>query len=108
MGEWIGAKQFDIGVGTIALFPMLYVLVWGGIVSWPKFRLLSEKQMKNAAAILGISFMLFVAKLVQEKKRIWQNMFNRWLPNILMIPIFSLWTAEHTSSRTLVRYSGTM
>ncbi|GIN89196.1 hypothetical protein J6TS1_11310 [Siminovitchia terrae] len=62
-GEWIGSKQFNIGVGTIALFPMLYVLVWGGIVSWPKFKLLTTKQMKHAATILGISFMLFVAKL---------------------------------------------
>ncbi|QTD40853.1 DUF3100 domain-containing protein [Sporosarcina sp. Te-1] len=63
VGEWIGAKQFNLGVGTIALFPMLYVLIWGAIVSWPKFKLMSDKQMKHAATVLGISFMLFVAKL---------------------------------------------
>lgn len=62
-GEWIGVKQFNLGVGTIAFFPMLYVLILGGIISWPKFKLMSEKQMKNAATILGVSFMLFVAKL---------------------------------------------
>ena len=63
VGEWIGVKQFNLGVGTVALFPMLYVLIFGGIISWPKFKLMSEKQMQNAATILGISFMLFVAKL---------------------------------------------
>nr|WP_255723676.1 DUF3100 domain-containing protein [Sporosarcina sp. ACRSL] len=63
VGEWIGVKQFNLGVGTIALFPILYVLIFGGIVSCPKFKLMTEKQMKSAATILGISFMLFVAKL---------------------------------------------
>src|SRR6478735_7366809 len=63
VGEWSGVKQFNLCVGTVALFPMLYVLIFGGIVSWPKFKLMTEKQMKNAATILGISFMLFVAKL---------------------------------------------
>lgn len=42
---------------------MLYVLVMGGIVSFPKLKILNEKQMKRAATILGISFMLFVSKL---------------------------------------------
>jgi len=32
IGEAIGVKQFNLGVGTIALFPMLYVLILGGIV----------------------------------------------------------------------------
>ncbi|MEJ8547945.1 DUF3100 domain-containing protein [Brevibacillus borstelensis] len=63
VGEWIGAKKIDLGFGVLALFPMLYVLVLGGIISWPAFRWLSEPQMKKAATILGIAFMLFVAKL---------------------------------------------
>lgn len=63
IGEAIGVKQFDLGVGTIALFPMLYVLIMGGIVSFPKLKWMNDMQMKRAAGILGISFMLFVAKL---------------------------------------------
>ncbi|MFJ7971488.1 DUF3100 domain-containing protein [Psychrobacillus sp. NPDC096389] len=63
IGEAIGVKQFNLGVGTIALFPMLYVLILGGIVSFPKLKLMNETQMKRAAGILGISFLLFVAKL---------------------------------------------
>ncbi|TQR13756.1 DUF3100 domain-containing protein [Psychrobacillus soli] len=63
IGEAIGVKQFNLGVGTVALFPMLYVLLMGGIVSFPKLKWMNEVQMKKAAGILGISFMLFVAKL---------------------------------------------
>lgn len=63
IAEWIGAVQFNVAVGTIALFPMLYVLIMGGIVSFPKLKILTEKQMKGAATILGVSFMLFVSKL---------------------------------------------
>lgn len=63
IGEFIGVKSFNIGVGAIALFPMLYALILGAIISLPKFKILSEKEMTIASNILGISFMLFVAKL---------------------------------------------
>ncbi|USG68195.1 DUF3100 domain-containing protein [Brevibacillus ruminantium] len=63
VGEWIGARKINLGFGVLALFPMLYVLVLGGIISWPSFRWLKEEQMKKAATILGIAFLLFVAKL---------------------------------------------
>ena len=63
IGEWIGTRKFDLGFGALALFPMLYVLIFGGIISWPSFRWLREKEMQRAATILGIAFMLFVAKL---------------------------------------------
>ena len=61
--EFIGTKKINIGIGVIALFPMLYALVLGGVISWPKFKFLKEKEMNAAANILGISFLLFIAKL---------------------------------------------
>jgi hypothetical protein len=63
IGELIGTKKINLGIGALALFPMLYVLIMGGFISWPSFRWLTEAQMKRAASILGIAFMLFVAKL---------------------------------------------
>lgn len=63
IGEFIGIKTFNIGVGAIALFPMLYALILGAIISLPRFKILSDKEMNIASNILGISFMLFVAKL---------------------------------------------
>lgn len=61
--EFIGTKKINIGIGVIALFPMLYALVLGGVISWPKFKFLKEKEMNAAANILGVSFLLFIAKL---------------------------------------------
>ena len=40
IAEWVGVKHFDIGIGSIALFPMLYVLVVGAILSLPKLKLM--------------------------------------------------------------------
>jgi len=61
--EFIGQKKIDLGIGVLALFPMLYALVIGGVISWPSFKWVKEKEMKLAANVLGIAFMLFVAKL---------------------------------------------
>ncbi|MED1794125.1 DUF3100 domain-containing protein [Brevibacillus nitrificans] len=61
--EFIGTKKINIGIGVIALFPMLYALVLGGFISWPKFKWLKEKEMNVAANILGLSFFLFICKL---------------------------------------------
>ena len=61
--EFIGVKTFDIGIGAIALFPMLYALIIGAVISLPSLKILKPKEMNIAANILGISFMLFVAKL---------------------------------------------
>lgn len=61
--EFIGAKKLNVGFGVIALFPMLYALVLGGIVSVPSLKLLKEKEMSKASNILGISFVLLVSKL---------------------------------------------
>jgi hypothetical protein len=63
VAEFIGQKNFSIGIGTVALFPMLYALLIGSVISLPSLKILSEKNMNIAANILGISFMLFVAKL---------------------------------------------
>lgn len=61
--EFIGVKKLNIGVGSIALFPMLYALILGGIISYPKFKLLKEKEMHTAASVLGVSFLLMVSKM---------------------------------------------
>jgi len=61
--EFIGVHKFDIGLGVLALFPMLYAMILGAIISWPSLKLLKEKEMKTASRILEIAFLLFVAKL---------------------------------------------
>ncbi|MFC7395476.1 DUF3100 domain-containing protein [Scopulibacillus cellulosilyticus] len=63
ISEFIGTRKFNIGIGVIALFPMLYAMVLGAFISWPSFKWLSNGEMKKAANFLGISVMLFVVKM---------------------------------------------
>ena len=63
IAEWVGVKHFSFGIGSIALFPMLYVLVVGAIISLPKLNLVKLPEMNAASNILGVSFMIFVVKL---------------------------------------------
>jgi MFS family permease len=61
--EFVGQKKIQIGPGFLLFLPMLYALVLGGIISWPKLKLMSEGEMKTAYLIMGSVVMLFVSKL---------------------------------------------
>ncbi len=61
--EFIGVQKFNLSVATLALFPMLYAMVLGAIISWPTLKWMNEKEMKAASHVLEIAFLLFVAKL---------------------------------------------
>ena len=63
VAEYIGLKKFDLGFGAIVLFPLIYSLIFGGIISLPKMKPLDNKEMSIAAQILGASFILMIAKL---------------------------------------------
>lgn len=48
IAEWIGIFKFQLGKGIIALFPMLYALIFG-ILTSPKFlKITNDKDMKDA------------------------------------------------------------
>ncbi len=57
--EAIGARS----LGFVLVFPMLYAMIIGGIVSFPKFKILDNKNMKNASNIMGVALILLIAKL---------------------------------------------
>ena len=63
IAELIGVVNLSVGGATLALFPLLYAVVLGGFVSWPRFKWLKESEMKAASHVLDIAFLLFVAKL---------------------------------------------
>jgi Protein of unknown function (DUF3100). len=63
IAQLIGEKKFKIGPGFLLLLPMLYALVMGGIISWPKFKIMTLKDMNTSNAIMGSVVMLFVAKI---------------------------------------------
>ena len=59
IAEAIGVQKF----GLVVLLPLLYALVIGGILSWPRLHILSGKQMDRAAKFMPIAMLLLVAKI---------------------------------------------
>lgn len=60
LAEWIGIFKFQLGRGIIALFPMLYVLIFGIVAKFVKAA--NEKDMKDAGSLVGVTLMLLMAK----------------------------------------------
>lgn len=58
-----GSLNIDIGIGSIVVFPMVWGLILGLLVSVQRFRPLGLHQQKIAAALLAIAVMLLVARL---------------------------------------------
>lgn len=52
-----------IKYGLIILLPLLHALVLGGVASYPKFKLLSIRQMEMAAGILPVAMMMLIVKI---------------------------------------------
>ncbi|OCG36523.1 DUF3100 domain-containing protein [Gilliamella sp. Gris1-4] len=57
--EFIGKQSIWI----IAVYPMLYAMIIGGVISIPKLKILKLKNMNNASAIMMVTLMLLIAKL---------------------------------------------
>lgn len=57
--EAIGKRE----IGIVLVFPMLYAMIIGGIISVPKFKILNEKSMKHASTIMGVALVILVVKL---------------------------------------------
>lgn len=59
ISEFIGIRK----IGILVLMPILYATIIGGIVSMPKLKFLSEKQMDIASKIFPIALMILLAKV---------------------------------------------
>lgn len=57
--ELVGTVKY----GLIVLFPMLYAMLLGTAISWPKFNILNERNMQHAGKVLSVLMVLLVAKL---------------------------------------------
>ena len=64
VAEWIGMQKF----GLVVLLPLLYALVLGGIVSWPRLGILNAAQMERADIGPNLSMLLNsgLALIMQE------------------------------------------
>ena len=62
IAEKIGNISFKVGVGTIVLLPMMYALLMG-VATAPRFTKIStEKNVKTASSLLGVTLMLLMAR----------------------------------------------
>ena len=59
VAEFIGIQKH----GLVIFLPMLYALVLGGIISYPSFHILNEKQMTRAGNLMGITMLFLIAKI---------------------------------------------
>ena len=61
--EMIGTKKVPLGAGVLLFLPMLYAMILGGIVSWPRLKLIKLDEMNKASAVLSLTALILVAKL---------------------------------------------
>lgn len=62
VSEIIGTKAINIGVGKIVFLPMMYALIMG-VFTAPRFtKISSDKEIKTASGLLGITLMLLMSR----------------------------------------------
>ena len=61
--QLIGQAKIDIGIGAIVIFPMVWGLILGLLVSIQKFKPLGLDLQRVAAALVGVAVLLLVARL---------------------------------------------
>lgn len=60
--EFIGILKFDVGPGKLVLLPMLYAVFLGTFLG-PKFlKVVNDKDMGNASALVSLTLMLLMAR----------------------------------------------
>lgn len=61
--QFIGQAKIDLGIGAIIIFPMVWGLILGLLVSVQKFKPLGIDLQRVAAALVGVAVLLLVARL---------------------------------------------
>ena len=62
VAEKIGNISITVGVGKIVLLPMMYALLMG-VATAPRFtKISSEKNVRTASSLLGVTLMLLMAR----------------------------------------------
>jgi len=61
--EFVGITKIPLGKFTIVLLPMLFAMIIGGLISYPKFKILQESEMNNASSMLSVCLVLMISVL---------------------------------------------
>ncbi len=63
VAQLIGVHEVNLGIGTISLYPLIWGLVLGGVVSMQKVRPLPVKVQQTATYLVNIGILLLAARL---------------------------------------------
>lgn len=61
--QFIGQAKIDVGIGSIIIFPMVWGLILGLLISVQKFKPLGLDLQRVATALVGVAVLLLVARL---------------------------------------------
>ena len=61
--EFIGTQKIPLGPGVLLFLPMLYAMVIGAILSWPRLKLINLEEMNASSKALSLLALLLVTKL---------------------------------------------
>lgn len=61
--ELIGTRKVQMGPGVLLFLPMLYAMIIGGIISWPRLKMINLKEMNVATSVLTLTTLMLVTKL---------------------------------------------
>lgn len=61
--QFIGSAKINVGIGSIVIFPMVWGLILGLLISVQKWKPLGLDLQKVASALVGVAVMLLVARL---------------------------------------------
>lgn len=61
--EFIGTHKVALGPGVLLFLPMLYAMIIGSFISWPRLKLIKLPEMDTASTVLSLTALLLVTKL---------------------------------------------
>ena len=61
--EGIGTHKIPLGPGVLLFLPMLYAMILGAFISWPKLKVMKLPEMGVASQVLTVVTLLLVTKL---------------------------------------------
>lgn len=73
LSEIIGVRKIGFDPIIVSIFPMLYAMLIGGVISLPKLKILNAENMKKASMLMSVALVLLIAKLGTSVGANWET-----------------------------------
>ena len=71
--DLIGTLKFNIGIGTLTLFPMVFATIFGGLLGPDAFKLFKTEESKLGGSLVLVALHLLWQKWESQQVEILQN-----------------------------------